>query len=106
MQLLFPVLFVVLFCSVFFWFFLCHRLFNRLATHHPDKYRAMGEPDLFRNNTGSTNATFLKFLWKREWRQLDDPALAKLGGTMRVFAAFYLTGFLLLFLGAPFVYTT
>lgn len=97
MKSVFFILFVVLFFSVFVWFFLCHRLFAMLEARHPEKYESMGRPTLIKNNTLSTNITFMKFLLRREWRDLNDVGLTKLSRFMLVFWIIYLVGFLTLF---------
>lgn len=66
MRDVFQIMFGILFSSLFVWFFLCHRLFERLENRHPEKYESMGKPSLFINNSLSSNITFLKFLFKRE----------------------------------------
>lgn len=96
MKEVFPIMFGVLFCSVFVWFFLCYRLFKILETRHPEKYESMGKPSLIMNNSLSSNITFMKFLFKREWRELSDSGLATLGKFMLVFLAIYTFGFFLL----------
>lgn len=98
---MFPIVFGVLFCSVFVWFYLCYRLFKILEKRHPEKYHSMGEPSLIMNNSISNNINFMKFLFRREWRQFDDPGLAVLGKSMLVFFAIYTVGFLALFLSVP-----
>jgi len=101
MKEFFPVMFGVLFFSVFVWFFLCYRLFKILETRHPEKYESMGKPSLIMNNSLSSNITFMKFLFKREWRELGDSVLAKLGKAMLVFFVIYLVGFLTMFISVP-----
>jgi len=100
----FPIMFGVLFCSVFVWFFLCYRLFKILETRHPEKYVSMGKPSLIMNNSLSSNFTFMKFLFKREWRELNDSGLATLGKFMLVFFAIYTVGFFVLFFSGPLGY--
>ena len=100
----FPVLFVIMFSSVFVWFFLCHRMFNILKTRHPEKYEAMGKPSLIMNNSISNNISFMKFLFKREWRGLGDNGMATLGKSMLVFFALYVIIFFSLFLAVPLGY--
>ncbi len=100
----FPIMFGILFCSVFVWFFLCYRLFKILETRHPEKYESMGKPSLIMNNSLSSNITFMKFLFKREWRDLDDSGLATLSKSMLVFFAIYTVGFLALFFSVPLGY--
>jgi len=64
----------------------------------------MGKPGLIANNTMSSNFAFMKFLFKREWRDLDDAGLAVLGKFMLVFFVIYMVGFLTLFLSVPLGY--
>ncbi len=104
MKQLFPILFGVLFCSVFVWFFLCYRIFKILETRHPEKYESMGKPSLIMNNSLSNNIAFMKFLFKREWRALSDSGLETLGNFMLVFFAIYTAGFLALFFSVPLGY--
>lgn len=104
MKEVFPLVFGVLFCSVFVWFFLCYRLFKILETRHPEKYESMGKPSLIMNNSLSSNIKFMKFLFKREWRELDDSGLEKLGISMLVFFVIYMVGFLTLFVSVPLGY--
>ena len=64
----------------------------------------MGKPSLIMNNSLSSNITFMKFLFKREWRELNDSGLATLGKSMLVFFAIYMVGFLALFFSVPLGY--
>ena len=89
---IFPMLFGILFCSVFVWFFLCFKLFKILETRHPEKYEVMGKPTLIMNNSISNNISFLKFLLKREWKDMNDEGLTNLGSSMLIFLAFYTIG--------------
>ena len=90
-----------MFCSVIVWFYLCHRMFKILSERHPEKYVAMGKPSLVMNNTISNSLSFLKFLLKREWQDLNDQELASLGKGMLVFFIIYTVLFLCLCIGAP-----
>lgn len=104
MKEVFPIIFGILFCSVLIWFFLCFRLFKILETRHPDKYESMGKPGLAANNSISSNLKFMKFLFKREWRELNDSGLALLGKFMLVFFSIYSIAFLVLFTSVPLGY--
>ncbi len=97
MKDIFPVLFSILFFSVFVWFFMCYRLFKILETRHPEKYEEMGKPSLFLNNTISNNISFMKFLFKGEWRGLNDVGLANHSKFMLFFFTIYIVGFMFLF---------
>ena len=97
-------LFAVLFLSVFVWFFLVVRLFKLLKSEHPEKYREMGEPTLFWNNSPKTSWELMKFLLKRDYIDMNDPKLSTLGNAMLVFFVLYTLGFLYLFFSVPFGY--
>jgi hypothetical protein len=89
---------------VFVWFALCHRLFKSLQTRHPEKYEAMGRPSLIINNSLSNNISFMKFLFKREYLDLNDPGISKLAQFMLIYLLVYLIGFMFLFLSVPLGY--
>ena len=104
MKKVFPIMFGILFCLALVWLFLCYRLFKILETRHPEKYQSMGQPTLMINNTLLTNIALIKFLFKREWRDLDDSELTTLSKAMLVLFAIYLVSILTLFLSALLVY--
>ncbi|MCL1050455.1 hypothetical protein L2755_12565 [Shewanella abyssi] len=95
----FPILFGLLFLSVLVWFFLCHRLFKILELRHPEKYESMGKPSLIMNNSISNNMAFMRFLFKSEWRELDDSGVTSLSKGMLVFFLLYSAVFLVFFVG-------
>ena len=94
MAVIYTVFFVAFFAMAFIWLILVARLFRMLKTNHADKYRAMGEPSLFWNNSLRTNYGLWKFLARREYRELDDPSVSTLGRNMLIFLMVYLFGFL------------
>jgi hypothetical protein len=106
MKEVFPILFGVLFIAIFVWFFLCNKMFKTLALRHPEKYEAMGKPSLIMNNSLSNNVSFIKFLFKREWRDLNDPSVTSLGKIMCVFIMLYLALFLVVFISVPLGFAT
>ncbi len=63
---------------VFIWFAMIIALFKRLKSRHLSKYREMGEPSLFWNNSMRTVWTTLKYLFKREHKNLNDNSLSLL----------------------------
>src|SRR5882724_11677010 len=87
----------VLFASVIVWFFLVSGLFRRLRSQHPDKFREMGEPSLFMNNSPRTTIALMKFMFGRQDRELDDPGLSKLTVGMLWFFFCYFVVFISLF---------
>ena len=90
-----PIVSGILFCSVFVWFYLCHRLFKILETRHPEKYESMGKPSLIMNNNLKSNKSFMKFLFGKEWQQFNDDGLTALSKCMLYFFVFYAFGFFL-----------
>ena len=80
-----PYLFSLMFIGVLVWFGLCVKLFNALKERHPETYENMGSPGLFRNNTLSNNISFMRFLFKKEWRTLDDKGISKLSKFMFIY---------------------
>jgi hypothetical protein len=84
-----PYLFSLMFIAVLVWFGLCVKLFNALKERHPETYENMGSPGLFRNNTFSNNISFMRFLFKKEWRTLDDEGIAKLSKFMFIYIFAY-----------------
>ena len=71
-------------------------MFKILRTRYPETFEKMGKPSLIMNNSISNNLSFMKFLYGRKWRTLDDEGLATLGNSILVFFLFYLIGFVFL----------
>ena len=88
-----PIIFWILIAMVFIWFGLIITLFRRLKIKHSEKYKEMGQPSLFWNNSMKSGWSTLKFLCKREHQILGDPTLAFLSDSMLVFFAVYLVLF-------------
>ena len=85
-EVIFFVFFVAMFFLVLTWLFLTKKLFKLIEKNHPDKYRDMGEPNLVTNNSLSTNIAFMRYLYNKEWKQLDDLELSSLSYVMyRIF---------------------
>ncbi|ATX80710.1 hypothetical protein Ga0123461_2309 [Mariprofundus aestuarium] len=106
MEELFSTMFTVLFCSVFVWFFLCFKLFKILETRHPETYKTMGSPTLIMNNSLSNNISFMRFLFKREWRDLNDDGLSSLGKGMLTFFVIYSICFIFIFFAVALGYAS
>lgn len=88
----FKVWFGGLFVLLLVWLYLCLKLFKILKTRHPSIYKSIGEPALT-NNTISNNLLLVKYLFKREWRTIDDASLSKLSYFMLAFWCFYFLAF-------------
>ena len=80
----------ILLVSVLVWFGLVNALYRRLASHHPGKYREMGEPGVIRNNPPKASLTLMRFIFRREDRALNDFGLSRLSGFMRAFSICFL----------------
>jgi hypothetical protein len=75
---------------------MCHRMYKLLRTRHPEKYEEIGKPSLIMNNTFSNNISFIRFLFGRQWKSMNDEGLATLGNVMLVFFTLYSLGLVLL----------
>jgi hypothetical protein len=96
----FHIIFGILMAMVFIWFILLKSIFIRLERQHPEKYKQMGSPSLFWNNSMKTQFSTFKFICKREHKDLNNPGLSKLSDFTLVFFVVYLFLFFGLFLGA------
>ena len=66
-----------------------HRLLTRLRTHHVLTLEALGRPTLIINNSLTNSVAVLRFLWRRDYRALDDSQLVRLAGRLRVILVVY-----------------
>jgi len=53
-------------------------IIKRLRTEHLDKWRELGSPTLFLNNSISNTLKFLGFQWSNQHKQLNDGTLNKI----------------------------
>lgn len=100
MEEVFPIIFGSMMFMVLIWFVLLKIIFTKLEREHPEKYKQMGEPSLFFNNSLKTGLVTLKFIGKREHNNLNDPALSKLSDFALVFFVIYAVIFFGMFFGA------
>lgn len=82
--------------AVFYWLYLCMKFDRIIKDRHPDIFESMGRPHLVTNNTTSNNVLFIKFLFREEWKNIEDVELGKLSHFMKVYLIVYLTAFLFL----------
>ena len=101
---IFPIMFGAMFFIVLIWFALLKTIFTKLQRAHPEKYKQMGEPSLFMNNSIKTGLATLKFIGKREHNMLNDPALSKLSNFALVFFVLYLVIFFGMFFAVPIMF--
>ena len=70
-----------------------------MASNHIAKYKEMGSPTLFANNTPRNNISFLKFILGNNYKNLDDPTLNKMCDFLKKFFYSYSSVFLFLAIG-------
>ncbi len=73
-------------------------LMSYIRKQHNATWEKLGSPSLITNNSIQNNLAFQRFLWKKEYRHLDDKKLNLLAGITRYFEVLYL----LLFIGIVF----
>ncbi len=91
------------------WFVLLDLLFRSLSRRHPEYFRRLGEPGAFGTPNPFTNRALMQFLYRAEYRKLNDATVTMLCHALIMVFAGYLvvfTGFLallvsLLFTGGP-----
>ena len=86
----FTIAFICIFLMALVWFALLKVIFNKLKSHHNDKYIQMGEPGLIINNNIKTGLAIFKFLIMREHTKLNDHKLSKLCDFSLAFFGIYL----------------
>lgn len=83
---LFQILFVIGFINTAFYFFSLRRLFNLLKEKYPDKFKELGEPSLWWNNSPGNGIRVLRFISSKDPIFSTDKELL----TTRNFASFLL----------------
>lgn len=62
------------------------QLTRMLKVRHPDTWRMLGEPSLVRNNTPVNGLKTQRFIFKGEYRSLNDPDITRLAGRSKISA--------------------
>jgi hypothetical protein len=78
-----------IFAGVIVWWILEGILFRRLRDDHPEKFREMSEPRVFKNYSPHTTFVLMKFLFCREDINLNDARLTDFTLRMRLFFVVY-----------------
>lgn len=73
----------------FTWWWLCNRVFRKLENNHPEKYSEIGRPTLRWGGNFKSNWSFVKFLFRSEYRPLNDRSLTRQCGVMKYLLATY-----------------
>ena len=77
-------------------FFLAGSLFRRLETSHPETYEAMSRPSFWAPTPTNTIAT-LKFVFRREHKDLNDTHLSIVSDAILICCVIYVVLFAYLF---------
>jgi hypothetical protein len=68
--------FLLLFFGAVIWNVNTYFILKHLKQYHPVKFKELGEPGMFTNNTPANTITYLKFILTGGWRELNDPSLS------------------------------
>ena len=79
----------VLIILVFIWFIFIFYIFKRIKKFHYSTYFNLGQPSLFWNNSFKNNFLFLKFLFSRSYKILNDSVLKRLCDSLIVILCIY-----------------
>jgi hypothetical protein len=77
-----------------------HFFLRYLRLNHSATWQHLGSPSLVMNNNIGNNLTVLRWLWKREYLELEDPRLTRFAQSIIVFQVFYLVLFVVVLLYA------
>lgn len=84
-------------CSVIVGLVLTQVAFSRLKSRHEEVWNELGRPNLILNNTPSNNIRWLKFLIRRDYRNVDDRLLQYVMRTIGVLSVIVLLSLLVYF---------
>lgn len=90
------VIFSVLLLFVFLDFSINVVILNRLKVHYANKWRELGEPSLFFNNSIKNSLRFISFKWSAEHNQLKDKLLSNIVLFEKLLSIIYVALFIFL----------
>ncbi len=90
---IFSFLFVIVFIFAIFGLFLHCKFLELLKEEHFEKWKELGSPTLFKNNSIKNNLAILAFLRNGEYIKMDDSQLTKISRLVWNYARFYLIFF-------------
>ncbi len=67
----------------------------RLKKEHPKKWSEIGSPTLFYNNSIENNLKVTRFMWRNEYRELNDPYLNRMIASQKILFIIYVVLFAL-----------
>jgi hypothetical protein len=70
---------------------LMHSFLQELKSRHPNVWESLGRPSVVANNSIANSLAVLRFLWRKEYKDLGDPNFANRATVVRKFNIAYLT---------------
>jgi hypothetical protein len=80
-------------------FALTHAVLRRLRARHADTWEALGRPTLIMNNSISNSLAVIRFIFRRDYSDWDDPEFTRMADSLRVFWIVYTIFFGLIIIG-------
>jgi hypothetical protein len=93
---IFPIFIIVLVFLAGVGFLLNHIFLNYLKERHVEKWKKLGSPSLFTNNSIQNNIKMLRFFKNKEYLELNDSILAKKAIFLWKYSLAYLCYFIIL----------
>lgn len=88
------ILFVLLFLSAIIGLMLYKNFLDYLQKMHPAKWKELGSPTLFLNNSVVNNLAIVSFLKSKQYIDLNDPQLTRISKRMWTYNLIYFAYFL------------
>jgi hypothetical protein len=64
-------------------------LLRILRAKHPSTWEALGRPTLIANNSPANSIAVLRFIWRKDYSELDDAEFTRLADAVRLFMVLY-----------------
>src|SRR3989338_4712195 len=89
-----PFLFIIVFLSAILGIVLYHKFISLLKENHVEKWRELGFPTLFTNNSINNNLKILSFLKNKKYLDLNDTRLTSTARKLWNYGVVYLFFFI------------
>ena len=83
------------------WVFVCRYFLRLLRTRHEERWISLGRPSLVLNNTITNGIAVTRFLWRKEYMELEDEQITRLCSFMLVYQIGWLVLVGLVFIIGP-----
>jgi hypothetical protein len=93
---LLPYIFIIFNLSAIIGIVLHHRFLALLKEYHFEKWKELGSPTLFMNNSIKNNLAVVRFLKNKEYLNINDPHLTKMSQIIWYYSITYLSFFVLI----------